>query len=203
MKLFWRIIRIPLAVVVLLLVGLTIYRIPFVLEARKTQKAVEFIRAQKITLDDVNGKHLPPSPDPAKVDATVEGVDANGNGIRDDVELAIFKRYPNSARIRAAELQYAKGVQLELTKIFNNETWIAVAKLESRSIGCIVDVAFGKYLDVKNQIAKSGEWRKEVEALAFNTDTRKAMREEIKKYETAFSSGGDETCDVKFSTSEN
>ena len=112
----WRFVRIPLAVVVVLLVGLTIYRFPYALEQRRAEEVVEFIRAQKITLNDVNGVNLPLAPDPAEVDATVEGVDANKNWIRDDVELAIFERYPNDARIRAAMLQYAMGLQLELHK---------------------------------------------------------------------------------------
>ena len=81
----------------------------------------------------MNGEHLPPPPDPAQVDATIEGVDANGNGIRDDVELAIFKKYPNSARIRAAELQYAMALQMYLSKVFNSETLVAVIQGEDRA----------------------------------------------------------------------
>ena len=74
----------------------------------------------------MNGEHLPPPPDPAQVDATIEGVDANANGIRDDVELAIFERYPDSLKIRAAELQYAMALQMYLTEVFNSETLVAV-----------------------------------------------------------------------------
>ncbi len=63
-----------------------------------------------------NGKHLPLTPNKEENDATVAGIDNNGNGIRDDVELAIFAKYPNSAKIRAAELQYAMALQLMIKK---------------------------------------------------------------------------------------
>ena len=78
---------------VALLVGRGIYRIA----DSKTQKQVAKIHATKLTLDDVMGKNLPvPSgvEGPPDYDATIAGVDANKNGIRDDVELAIFKEYP-------------------------------------------------------------------------------------------------------------
>ena len=52
------------------------------------------------------GTNLPPQPYEPENDATVAGLDKNNNGIRDDVELAIFAKYPKSAKIRAAELQY-------------------------------------------------------------------------------------------------
>ena len=38
---------------------------------------------------------------------TIAGIDANKNGIRGDMELAIFKQYPDSAKTRAVLLQYA------------------------------------------------------------------------------------------------
>ena len=120
MKLLGRIIGIFAAVVVVLFIGLVIYRIPAVQEQQKTQETVEFIRSQKITREDVMGERLPPVPDPMLADATIEGVDANTNGIRDDVELAIFERYPNDVRIRSAMLQYAKALQLYFTMVFNS-----------------------------------------------------------------------------------
>lgn len=119
----WHIVRIPLAIILILFIGLVIYRIPAVKERARTQEVVKKIQAQKITLADVMGQNLPPEPDSALNNSTVEGIDANGNGIRDDVELAIFRLYPDSVppersgsstppesgsptRIRAAELQY-------------------------------------------------------------------------------------------------
>ena len=75
----------------------------------KTDTEVEKIHNTKLTLDDVMGKNLPPDPG-ANADQTIAGVDANQNGIRDDVELAIFNAYPNSAKTRAVLLQYALAI---------------------------------------------------------------------------------------------
>ncbi len=86
----------------------------------KTDAEVEKIHNTKLTLDDVMGKNLPPDPG-AAADATIAGVDANNNGIRDDVELAIFKAYPDSAKTRAVLLQYALSLQTEMTSLVINK----------------------------------------------------------------------------------
>src|ERR1700761_2907630 len=107
---FWA--RWPLSVLVVAYAALVIWRIPAVTEQQKTAATIATINAQKITMADVMGTDLPPVPYEPENDATVAGIDANNNGIRDDVELAIFKEYPNSPRIRAAELQYAMTEQM-------------------------------------------------------------------------------------------
>src|SRR3989344_1022370 len=135
----WQIVRIPLAIILILFVGLVIYRIPVVMERQKTEEVVEKIHSQKLTLADVLGERLPPEPDPAFKDATIEGIDANNNGIRDDVELAIFKLHPDFAHIRAAELQYAMALQMYLTNVFNSGTLIAVIHQDERASFCISD----------------------------------------------------------------
>lgn len=48
--------------------------------------------------------NLPPDPGAAG-DATLEGVDANNNGIRDDVERWIYLTYPGSEKLRMALIQ--------------------------------------------------------------------------------------------------
>ena len=48
--------------------------------------------------------NLPPDPGPAG-DATIEGVDVNDNGIRDDIERWIALTYPNSEKTRQALIQ--------------------------------------------------------------------------------------------------
>ena len=119
-------------ILLVLYIALVIYR-GFVLWAEeKTNEQVAKIHAIKLTLDDVLGDNLPPAPE--NPDATVEGVDQNKNGIRDDVELAIFAEYPNSARTRAVLLQYALALQMEVTQeLVNTGTVIAVAQEESRA----------------------------------------------------------------------
>jgi len=143
---------------------------------------VKKIQSQKLTMADVTGERLPPEPDPLLKDATVEGIDFNENGIRDDVELAIFKLHPNSARIRAAELQYAMALQNELTSdVFNSDTLVAIIKQEGRGYLCISE---------NKNIT-------EVESLVFNNESRKKVREDIrKKYLVSFSLSSESECDI-------
>lgn len=47
---------------------------------------------------------LPPDPGAAG-EATLAGIDANGNGIRDDVERWIYQTYPDSEKLRQALIQ--------------------------------------------------------------------------------------------------
>jgi len=177
-----------IATPIILFIGLVIYRIPAVAEKERTQQTVARIHAQKLTMNDVNGEHLPPPPDPAQVDATIEGVDANQNGIRDDVELAIFKKYPNSARIRAAELQYAKALQMEFTVVFNSETLINTIEEEGRGYLCVANDARTK----------------EVENLVVNTDLRSKFREDIRKrYMASFGLSSENECDIPLASLQN
>jgi len=170
-----------LGVIVILYLGLVIYRIPAVAEKKRTEAAVARIHAQKLTLDTVMGKNLPPSPDQVRNDSTIEGIDANANGIRDDVELAIFKKYPNSPKQRAPELQYAMALQREFTEVFNSETLVAVMQEQGRGYLCISE---DKNIE-------------QVENLIFNTEKRKQWREEIyKKYMTSFKLSNEQKCDI-------
>src|SRR3990167_5687995 len=177
----WRIIRWPLGILVVLYIGIVIFSIPHALEKIKTEEVVARIHSQKLTIENVNGEHLPPPPDPVQVDATVEGVDANQNGIRDDVELAIFEKYPNDAKIRAAELQYAMALQMEFTQVFNSETLVNAINEEGRGFLCIAN----------------DRRANEVENLVANTSERKAFREQIrKKYMASFCLDTTNECDL-------
>jgi hypothetical protein len=135
----WRWVKWPLVVLAVAYGVLVVWRTLVLFDQDKTKEAVAAIHAARITLADVNGDNLPPPPDPAENDATVEGVDKNNNGIRDDVELAIFAKYPNDKKARAAALQYAMTEQMYLTKVTNTETWKAVAEENGRAGLCILD----------------------------------------------------------------
>ncbi|MEK7109497.1 MAG: hypothetical protein AAB919_03645 [Patescibacteria group bacterium] len=177
----WRWIKWPIIVLAVGYVALVGWNITYRLGQASTAEAVAQIHAQKLTLADVEGKNLPPVPDQAENDATVAGIDKNNNGIRDDVELAIFKKYPNSAKIRAAELQYAMTEQMFLTRVFDTGTWKAVAEENGRAHTCIID---------------SGANRKEVETLTFNTDLRTIAKNNAFEFTTTVGSAGGIPCDV-------
>ncbi len=105
----------------------------------KTEAQVLKIHNTKLTMDDVMGKNLPPDPG-IEADKTVVGIDANENGIRDDVELAVFNEYPNSAKTRAALLQYALALQMEVIQPFVNTVIVdKVIGEESRADSCVAD----------------------------------------------------------------
>src|SRR3989344_9299087 len=103
----------------------------------KKNAEVARIHATKLTLPDVMGCNLPPDPG-AEADKTIAGVDVNDNGIRDDVELAIFKEYPKSAKTRAVLLQYALALQMEaMQTVVNEETVTEVVREQSRADSCV------------------------------------------------------------------
>ncbi len=204
LKAVWKWAKWPLAVILVLYVGLVLYRIPHFFELDRTNEAIAFIESQRITLEDVSGDHLPPPITEAEANATLEGVDKNENGIRDDVERAIFKLYPDSARIRAAELQYAKALQLELTdKVFNSETLVAVIHQENRASSCITDM--GPEVSLKDSQEKisaafeiTSKRQREIENLIFNTEDRKSRHDDIyKKYMTSYGDEEGSKCDVE------
>jgi hypothetical protein len=128
------------------------------------------IHATKLTMDDVMGANLPPSPG-VEAGMTIVGIDANKNGIRDDVELAIFKEYATSSKTRAVLLQYALALQMEFTQpLVNTETVIAVAQEESRAHYCVTNLS--KRDDLKRFMNETGVYFKFVESRQINTPER-------------------------------
>ena len=109
-------------------------------DVQKTNDQVSVIHSTKLSLDDVMGKILPPDPG-IEADKTIKGIDANNNGIRDDVELAIYKEYPNSAKTRAVLLQYALVLQMMSNQSFmNNDIATSVMQEKSRAYICIGNI---------------------------------------------------------------
>lgn len=155
---------------------LVLARVPAAMERKKTEEVVATIHADRIVMADVTGERLPPAPNPEEKDATVAGVDANHNGIRDDVELAIFAEYPgdDNVRIRAALLQYAKALQREVTQEFKSGgVAVAVAQEKGRASGCIADAIgideYGAVISFEDYFVK----REKVLQKMQNTDERK------------------------------
>ena len=143
-----------LIVVLALFVVALILRSIQLSQIEKTEKQVEIIHATRITMDDVMGLNLPSDPG-EEGNKTVEGIDSNQNGIRDDVEVAIFKEYPSSAKTRAALLQYARAHMLSGQQInMNNVIATEISREISRGSFCISSIipegenSFGKYLSL-------------------------------------------------------
>ena len=158
---------------------LVIARIPFYIQNQKTEEHVAKIHATKLAMDDVMGINLPPDPG-TEAHKTVAGIDANEKGTRDDVELAIFKEYPGSAKTRAVLLQYALALQMEMVQpVVNSGTVGAVAEQKSRGYLCIGETIpredFDKFVEESNKLHEF------VEKLQLNTVLRKNYRVDFYK----------------------
>ena len=172
---------------------LVIYRAFVLYGEDRTEEHVAKIHATKLSQGDVMGKNLPPLP--SNPDATVAGVDANKNGIRDDVELAIFKAYPNSAKTRAVLLQYALAFQMEvLQPRINAGTVGAIANEQDRAFFCsaeIIENAAGEDAVIL-AVEKFGKFAQE---LQFNTEERRAAHKEFYSHLKSGTTG-ESHCDI-------
>ena len=181
----WRWVRWPvyiLAVLALVFIALLIWRIFVLADNDKTTVDVARIHATKLTWGDINGT-LPPEPDATANNATLAGVDSNSNGIRDDVERAIYSKYKDNKHVAIAMLQYAKELQMEFTEVRNSDTLIAVIQEQMRGFFCVGD---------KTK-------RKETESLVFDNDKRVRFREDIRsKYMISWGVLNVEACDISF-----
>jgi hypothetical protein len=184
----WKSFWIAAIILIIILAGLTALGFWRRAEMKKTEDAIARMNERRITLDDVMGKNLPPKPDQELNDSTVAGIDANNNGIRDDVELAIFAKYPHSARIRAAMLQYAKALQAELTQVFNSASLISAIQKEALAYGCLGDVGLNKESK-----------QKEIENLTINNNIRKNRIDEVFEYLTGHGYKNEPNCEVNLS----
>ncbi|WP_373033122.1 Ig-like domain-containing protein [Sulfurovum sp.] len=87
------------------------------LKADKAYKTTQIkeIKYRFYVPEVINGHQLPPEPDPVVNDSTLLGIDANGNGVRDDVERHIIIRFSKEVEFpktkTAIALQYAKAYQ--------------------------------------------------------------------------------------------
>jgi len=85
----------------------------------------------------INGHTLPPEPDPSINNASLLGVDSNGNGVRDDVERKIYLEH-NKEIDRQMLMMSAKREQRWLAApdlIENAKEW---QKLVNSELGCLL-----------------------------------------------------------------
>ncbi|MFA5932210.1 MAG: hypothetical protein WC793_02425 [Candidatus Paceibacterota bacterium] len=193
-----------LVILYFILVG---FRVKYFFDLDKTNAQVEKIHATKLTLDDVMGTNLPPEPG-ALADKTVQGIDANNNGIRDDVELAVFQKYPNSAKTRAVLLQYALALQMEFMQpIVNTTITTEVITENSRGHTCIGDVLVPRK-DIESsrssaEVNKIYEYIDFIENKQFNTDARKKANQDFYKNLRSYGESTNKVCDIDISKLQN
>ncbi len=198
MKTFFKVLKWTAIILVGLFILAEITRLPFRLNEEKTVKQVAKIHATKLQLSDVMGENLPPDPS-AEADKTVEGIDANQNGIRDDVELAIFKSYPNSAKTRAVLLQYALALQMEAVQpMVNSGTVGEVANKQDKAFFCVAEIVPTKGEDgVIIGMEKYGKFLLEKQ---FNTELRKNKHKDFYSYLKSGRIDDSVSCDLDLAT---
>jgi len=191
--------------IILILIGLFVILIIFrtfhYVDVQKTESQVVKIHTTKLSIDDVMGKNLPSDPG-IEAGKTIKGVDANNNGIRDDVELAVFKEYPNSAKTRAVLLQYALALQMmSVQSLANEEIATSVMQEKSRAYICIGTVLIrnDKDQNIMNKYFEDGDkLRSFIENKQLNTQARinndKDFYKKVRSY-----SDLEGTCDIDLS----
>lgn len=178
----WRIVRWPLGVLAVAIVVFVGWRVVVLNNKEATAADVARIHADRLEWSDINGD-LPAMPDEAANNATLAGVDANQNGIRDDVEVAIYTKYKATPKVAIAMLQYAKALQKEFTSVYNSETLVAVIQEQSRGSICVSE---------DNLI-------EDVQKFTFNNETREKFSEELyEKYMTSYVLPNENYCDIIF-----
>jgi hypothetical protein len=86
--------------------------------------------------DPPGNNNLPPDPGEAGK-ATLEGIDADGDGIRDDIQRYIALTYPESSKTRAALRQAAIALQKTILESPDEESALNTTELEARASECI------------------------------------------------------------------
>ena len=195
MKKLFKILKWATIAIVAGFILLVISRIPWAIKDNKADAQIEKIHATKLTMDDVMGVNLPTVPG-AEADKTIAGIDANKNGIRDDVELAIFKEYPDSAKTRAVLLQYALALQMDTVQPFENtRTATEVSREQSRAYDCVSQSALG-LVDHDAYIKEADKRTAFVGTRQRNTLERKEARVIFAEQIRSYSESDNEVCDI-------
>lgn len=168
-------------------------------EEEKINNQILKIHSTKINVSDVMGDNLPIDPS-LNADKTIIGIDSNNNGIRDDVEIEIFKEYPDSSKTRAVLLQYALTLQMETIQPFvNTINATELLREESRASTCLSDFLVPRKDPESsrdyNDIEKIDSFINFIENKQFNTESRKSNRNNFLKNVRSFSDLEDD-CDI-------
>lgn len=121
---------------------------------RKSFKATIEIEVEEPEI--VNGYILPPAPDETLNNSTLLGIDSNDNGVRDDVEIYVIKRYakdPDFPKTKTAlAMQYAWATQ----KILDNPT-MESNEFEDNALACQYYWFERKQKDITQRIIELSE----------------------------------------------
>lgn len=97
------------------------------------------------------GEGISPDPGPEN-DLTIEGIDSNNDGVRDDVERYIAVQYPDSERTRAALMQLARNRQSALLNAGSKSLSIDNARVLDTALACLGYVQPDEYGDIAESV---------------------------------------------------
>ena len=185
-----------------LFIILIIVRVVHFVNVDKTNAQIAKINAMKLSEEDVFCKNF--SKDfGISDDGTLEGVDINENGIRDDVELAICNTYKNSAKTRAVLLQYAMTLQMMPTQYpLSKNIATAIMQEKSRAYACVGEILFRNDEDrdvMEKYFEKGKELRSFVEDKQLNAENRIKNNKDFYKLVRSYSESQKELCDINVS----
>ncbi len=114
---------------------------------------------------------LPPEPDPILNDTTIHGIDANKNGVRDDIEIYLYKNVTQDWNLFNAYLQKFKNNHEILKNLSHLEKFYSLTeKQASNATSCILifdpRATFGAYA---------------MSRLFYNTKARQSIGAEVSK----------------------
>lgn len=200
---FYKVFGFIFLILIVLFFILIVFRTFHYMDVQRTNGQVSIIHSTKISVDDVFRENLPNDPG-VEGDKTIKGIDANNNGIRDDVEIAIFKEYPDSARTRAVLLQYALALQMGVLREDDNTVVSTeIMREESRANTCIGDILVPRKDPESSrsydEVEKIYSFISSIEEKQFNTLERKENRDAFIKNIRSYSDL-EEGCDLDLST---
>ena len=97
------------------------------------------------------GGGLPPDPG-EEGKATLEGIDSDGDGIRDDIQRFIALDHPDSEKLRAALTQYARAIQEALLVRDDKALSLNAASALDRVSECLRYILGPSSPDVQNEL---------------------------------------------------
>jgi len=109
----------------------------------------EYSQEQNVTVYKIiHGHRLPPEPDSKINDSTLLGIDSNHNGVRDDVERAIYLHYKTPVE-QAVIMQHMKGIQAVFADANRVMNAVALEKQLGKSGDCILYFYSIKHIEIK------------------------------------------------------
>ena len=211
----WRGIKVLFVIFVLAFAALVVYRMPIVEEREHRHELDAKYARSLLGILDVEGKNLPPVPDPESAKATVLGIDANKNRIRDDIELAIFEELPIVAttsstggaaygdanfRLRAAELKYVKSIEFMLREVTDQDSYKIAMQQAHYAKMCILSTFLLMHdYDAEQATVAADNVLRALPLLVFDTEERLVALGEKTKFTAPVATSTKEwQCDIKY-----